>query len=51
MIIYSGFMFVTSRADSQKITSARQTIMFSLIGLAVIAIAAQIVAIVINNFA
>ncbi len=40
MIIIGGFRFITSGGDSGRITSARQTIVYALIGL-VIAISAE----------
>ena len=39
MIIYSGIQFITSSGDPNKATKARQTLLFSLVGLAVIVFA------------
>lgn len=46
MIIYSGIQFITSSGDPGKATKARQTLLFSLVGLAVIVLAYAI-----TNFA
>lgn len=39
MIIVSGFKYVTSGGDSQKLTNAKNTIIYSLIGLLIVALA------------
>ena len=49
MIIFSGFRFVTAGGDSGKVASARNTIIYSSIGLIVIVIARIIVSFVIGN--
>lgn len=49
MVVIGGFKYVISIGDPQKITTARKTIMYSLIGLAVSLSAITIVAFVINN--
>jgi hypothetical protein len=49
MIIFSGFRFITAGGDSAKISSARNTILYSAIGLVVIVLARIIVSFVINN--
>lgn len=41
MIIFGGFRYITSGGDSSKVTSAKNTIMYALIGL-VIAVLAQV---------
>ena len=43
MIIIGGFKFITSAGDSGRITSARQTIIYALIGLVIVALAQIIV--------
>jgi hypothetical protein len=50
MIIYGGFKFVTSAGDSGKVTSARSTIIYALIGLVVVAFAQTIVKFVLGQF-
>lgn len=50
MIIYAGFVFTTARDDSAKIAKARQTILYVAVGLIVIVIAAQLVALVVSKF-
>lgn len=42
MIIISGFKFITAQGDSSAIASARQTLIYALVGL-VIAILAQVI--------
>jgi len=49
MIIFSGFRFITAGGDSAKISSARNTILYSTIGLVVVVLARIIVSFVINN--
>lgn len=49
MIVIAGFMYITSDGDSGKVASARQTMVYALIGV-VITIAAQgIVVFILNN--
>jgi Tfp pilus assembly protein PilN len=48
MIIYGGFRYVTSAGDSSKITAARQTIMYALVGLVVVALSQLLVKFVLN---
>jgi hypothetical protein len=43
MIIYGGFRYITSGGDSGKITSAKNTIIYALIGLVVVALSQFIV--------
>jgi hypothetical protein len=50
MIIFGGFKFVTSAGDSGKVTSARSTIIYALIGLVVVALAQTIVKFVLGQF-
>ena len=49
MIIFSGFRFITAGGDSGKVASARNTIIYSSIGLIVIVVARIIVSFVIGN--
>ena len=35
-IIYSGFLFVTARGKSEKLTEAKKALMYSLIGAAIL---------------
>lgn len=49
MIIYAGYLFVRSSNDSSKITSAKNIILYAVIGLIVIAAANVIVAFVIKT--
>ena len=49
MIIYGGMRYITSGGDSGKITSAKNTIIYALIGLVVVALAQFIVKFVLNK--
>lgn len=49
MIITGGFMYVTSSGDASKITSARKTITYAVVGLIIIALAQTIIIFVINR--
>jgi hypothetical protein len=49
MIIYGGMRYITSGGDSSKITSAKNTIIYALIGLVVVALAQFIVKFVLNK--
>lgn len=49
MIIIGGFKFITAGGDSGKVASARDTIMYSIIGLVVAALAQVIVKFVLNK--
>jgi len=51
MVIYGGFRYVISNGDSAKITSARQIITYSLVGLVIVVLAKVIVTFVLNQFA
>jgi hypothetical protein len=42
MIIWGGFRFITSGGDSTKVTSARNTIIYAIIGLVIVALAQTI---------
>lgn len=48
MIIFFGFQFVTSAGDPQKAKSARMGIIFSAVGLAVIALSVPIINIILS---
>ena len=43
MIILAGFKYITSSGDSGKITSAKNTLIYALIGLVIVALAQTIV--------
>ena len=49
MIIIGGFKYVTSGGDSAKISSAKSTIFYALIGLVVVALAQVIVRLVLTK--
>ncbi len=49
MIIIGGFRFVISRGDSAKVVTARQTILYSVVGLIVIVFARTIVIFVLSR--
>lgn len=49
MIIVSGLRFVTSRGDSNAISSARSGIIYALVGLVIVALAQILVKFVINT--
>lgn len=49
MIIVGGFRFITSGGDSGRVTSARQTVLYGLIGLVIVALAQVIVRFVLNK--
>ena len=49
MIIVGGFQYVTSGGDSGKVTSAKNTIMYALIGIVIVALAQIIVRFTINK--
>lgn len=51
MIIIGGIKYVTSQGDSSAVTSAKNTILYSVIGLIVAILAYAIVNFVINSFA
>lgn len=50
MVIYGGFRYVTSAGDASKLTAARQTITYALVGLVLVALAQIIVRFVIGQF-
>ncbi len=49
MIIIAGFKYVTSAGDSNKVTSAKNTIVYAIIGLILVVLAQVIVKFVINT--
>jgi hypothetical protein len=49
MIIVSGFKYVTSAGDSSKVASAKNTLIYAIIGLVVVAMAQVIVQFVLNK--
>ncbi len=49
MIIVGGFKYITSGGDSNSITSAKNTIIYALIGLVIVALAQFIVQFVLNK--
>ncbi len=49
MIIIGGIRFVVSNGDSNKVTTAKNTIMYALIGLVLVAMAQVIVKFVLSN--
>lgn len=48
-IIISGMKFITAQGDSSQISSARNTIIYALVGLVVVALAQTIVRFVLNR--
>lgn len=51
MIIIGGFRYVISQGDSSSVTSAKNTILYAVIGLLVAIFAYAIVSFVVNSFA
>ncbi|MEI6237336.1 MAG: pilin [Candidatus Saccharibacteria bacterium] len=49
MVIYGGFRYVTSGGDSNNIAMAKNTILYALIGLVIVALAQVIVKFVLNK--
>jgi len=49
MIIFGGFRYITSGGDSGNISSAKQTIIFAIVGLVVVALAQIIVRFVLSR--
>ncbi len=49
MVIISGFRFITSGGDSNRVSSARSALIYALIGIAVVALAQFLVHFVLNN--
>lgn len=51
MIIYGGFRYITSGGSAEKVTAAKNTILYGLIGLIIVALAQIIVRFVLSNLA
>ncbi len=49
MIIFAGFRYITSGGASDKVTGAKNTILYALIGLVIVALAQLIVKFVLNK--
>lgn len=49
MIIYGGFRYITSGGDSGKVGNAKNTLIYALIGLIIVALAQLIVRVVISQ--
>lgn len=49
MIIYGGFKYITSGGDSGNITSAKNTIIYAIIGLVIVALAQFVVKFVLDQ--
>lgn len=49
MIIYGGFRYITSGGDSNGVTAAKNTILYAVIGLIIVALAQVIVNFVLNQ--
>ncbi len=49
MIIYGGFRYITSGGDSGNVTSAKNTVLFAIVGLIIVAMAQFIVKFVLNK--
>ena len=49
MIIYGGFKYITSGGDSGNVTGAKNTILYAIVGLIIVALAQFIVKFVLNT--
>ncbi|HEY5550158.1 MAG TPA: pilin [Candidatus Saccharimonadales bacterium] len=49
MLIYGGFRYITSAGDTTRVASAKNTILYALIGLIIVALAQVIVRFVLKN--
>lgn len=49
MVIYGGLKFITSGGDSGRLTSAKQTILYAIIGLIIVALAQFVVKFVLSK--
>jgi hypothetical protein len=49
MIIFGGFRYITSGGEAGKVTSAKNTIVYALVGLVIVALAQVIVLFVLGN--
>lgn len=50
MVIVGGFQYITSGGDSGKVTNAKNTIMYALIGIVIVALAQVMVKFVLQKF-
>jgi len=50
MIIYGGFRYITSGGNDSSVSGAKNTILYAIIGLVIVALAQVIVRFVINKF-
>lgn len=48
-VIYGGFRYITSGGDSNKVSSAKNTILYAIVGLVIVALAQVIVVFVLNE--
>lgn len=51
MLIFGGFRYVTSGGDSGKITSAKNTIVYAIVGLVIVALSQAVVQFVLSKLA
>lgn len=51
MIMVSGFRYITANGDTGQITSARQTMMYAIVGLVIVAVSQSLVHFVLNRVA
>lgn len=49
MIIYGGFKYITSGGDSSKLASAKNTVIYAIIGLVIVGLAQAIAFFVLDN--
>lgn len=49
MLIFGGFKYITSGGESTKVKSAKDTILYALIGLVIVALAQTVVKFVVNK--
>jgi hypothetical protein len=49
MIIYGGFRYITSGGDSGRVGNAKNTLIYAIIGLVIVALAQLIVHFVLNQ--
>ena len=49
MIIYGGFRYITSGGDSGKVTGAKNTIIYAVIGLVIVVLAQVIVKFILDK--
>jgi uncharacterized membrane protein YidH (DUF202 family) len=51
MIIYAGFRYVTSEGDNSQIAAAKNTLLYAVVGIVIVAMAQLIVRFVVDNVA